>query len=496
MENTDTAAPATELFGSFMLGEDEFALPASCIREVVNFPERLTALPLCPPYLEGMFTLRGSVIPVVNLGRLFDPDAPAAAPSHKIAIIDHQDVLVGILFHATGEILRVRPEQRTRLAYDGAAAPGVIAGTILLDNGARLLQILAPASLVRVENVPQVVALRIAAQPAGGARAALGRRRHCVTFRSGGSRFALEMAAIQEIIRVPELQGSVLNSKLCLGRFNFRGSQVAAVDFATLLGGEAAAPGPERRVIVARIDHATIGFLVDEVDSIVHFASEELLPIPLLSKARAAMFGGCLTRPDGADIILLDHQGIFSHAEITRMHQGHAALFLDQGQVRAERKTRRKVYLTFRVQESYALEITQVREIIDRKGDITRPPGMPPHVAGVLNLRQRMVILIDLRQLYGMAPLEQEEGTKVLVIERGEERYGLVVDGVETIVTIDDSHRYGAPQLMRGGQRAGGPQSESSEVLELPLPDGGTRTVCMFDCARLLDKLAPEGVAA
>ena len=113
MQTPDAAVAtsnATELFGSFVLGGDEFALPAVCIREVVNFPDKITALPLSPPFLEGVFTLRGSVIPVVNLGRVFNPAAPASDPGNKIAILDYDDVLVGMLFHATGEILRVRPE--------------------------------------------------------------------------------------------------------------------------------------------------------------------------------------------------------------------------------------------------------------------------------------------------------------------------------------------------------------------------------------------------
>ena len=72
---TATSAPGPaqgyglELFGSFLLGPDEFALPASCIREVVNYPDKMTVVPLSPPFLDGMFNLRGTVIPVVNLSR-------------------------------------------------------------------------------------------------------------------------------------------------------------------------------------------------------------------------------------------------------------------------------------------------------------------------------------------------------------------------------------------------------------------------------------------
>ena len=151
-----------ELFGSFMLGASEFALPALCIREVVNCPERMTGLPLAPCYLEGMFTVRGSVIPVVNLGRLFYPAAPAAKPGDKIAIIDYAEAQVGLLVHATGEILRVRPEQRSGLRYAEGSTQGVVAGTILLDAGRPLVQVLDIDRLVRIENVPQVQSMRAA----------------------------------------------------------------------------------------------------------------------------------------------------------------------------------------------------------------------------------------------------------------------------------------------------------------------------------------------
>jgi purine-binding chemotaxis protein CheW len=482
-----TAQPAIELFGSFLLGTDEFALPAICIREVVNFPERMTAVPLAPYYLEGMFTLRGSVIPVVNLARLFDASAAAGDGGHKIAIIEHQDVLVGLLVHAIGDVLRVRPEQRSTLRYaDGAS--GVVAGAILLDQGRRLIQVLDAERLVRIENVPQVLAMR---GPASEARQrqlrAVGERRHAISFRAAGAHFALEMKAIQEIIRVPELQSSVLNSKLCRGRMAFRGSQVAVVDFATLAGGasDGVAAHDAQRVLVARIGGATIGFLVDAVESIVHFGSDEVMPIPLLSKARSGMFAGCVALPGQDDVILLDHEGIFSQAEIGELHQGHRNLFPDEGNAGAARKSGgRRVYLSFRVDELYALELRQVREIIDLTSDITQAPGMPDYVHGILNLRQHLVTLVDLRRLHGMPPAGEGQ-SKVLVIERGDERFGLIADAVCDIVTVEDAKRFATPSLMRK-PGDGGMQAASSEVLEL----GEGHSICLLDAERLLHSIA------
>lgn len=507
--------PGPELFGSFLLGPDEFALPASCIREVVNYPDKMTVVPLSPPFLDGMFNLRGTVIPVVNLSRVFDPGAPKADNSHKIAILDYQGVLVGILFHATGEILRVRPEQRSTLSYAPGAAHAVIAGTILLADGARLLQVLDPAALVRIENVPHVLALQSAGRQA--ARRHQGERRQCVSFRAAGSAFAFDMSAIQEIIRVPDIQPSILNSALCLGRINFRGSPVAIVCFATLL----TAPGaskeasnascaareflPDQRIVIARIDDATIGFLVDSVDSIVNYHAEDLMPIPLLSRARAGMFAGCIARPDQADVILLDHRQILSSAEIVEMRTGHARLYPTDDTAAASlaareaRRSKRQVYLTFALENIYAVEIKQVREIIDYTPDISRPPGMPDFMRGMLNLRQQMISVIDLRSLYGMAPAEATGQTKILVVERvgelGVEKFGLMVDAVQNIMTIEDSRRFTAPRIMRGAD-SNGPSSDMPDVIDIESDGEGRtqqhQTLSVFECDRLLQRLAQE----
>lgn len=482
---------ATELFGSFQLGSDEFALPAGCIREVVNYPARVTALPLSPPYLEGMFTLRGTVIPVVNLGRLFRADAPAAAASDKVAILDFQQVLIGIVFQDTGEILRVPAAQRSGLHYATGDAQAVIAGTIVLADGARLLQILNPHALLRIENVPHVLARQADTRRHGLQNQAQAQRRQCVSFHAGGTAFAFDMAAIQEIIKVPELNSSILNSELCLGRMHFRGKQVAVIDFATLLHAPAAGATdrPEQRVIVLRLDDATVGFLVDSVDSIVHYLPDEVLPIPLLSGTRAAMFAGCITREQLGDVILLDQREILSQTEIVEMQQGHARLYPADGEAeKAVRKVQRQVYITFTVENVFAVEIRQVREIIDFAGNITRPPGMPAYMRGLLNLRQQMITIIDLRQLYGMAPLADESGAKILIIERGQERYGFLVDTVNNIMTISDSQRFAAPQLIRTGQHDD-LRSEMDEMIDIGTA-GARETLSVFRCDRLLEKMA------
>ena len=225
------------------------------------------------------------------------------------------------------------------------------------------------------------------------------------------------------------------------------------------------------------------------MESILHFASDEVLAIPLLSKERSAMFAGCVARAGEQDVILLDHEGIFSRSEIGEMDLGHRQLYPAQaGAAAAGQRAGRKVYLSFRVGELFALELKQVREIIDHAGDISHPPGMPDYLCGVLNLRQQLISLVDLRRLYGMEAAEGQG--KVLVIEREEGRYGLVVDAVADIVTVDDGKRFAAPSLMKTSVTVHGLSAESNEVVELPQSDGSTHSTCLLDLERVMKRIS------
>jgi purine-binding chemotaxis protein CheW len=391
-----SATSVTELFGSFVLGEDEFALPASCFREVVNYPDKMTTLPLSPRFLEGIFTLRGSVIPIVNLGRVFNPERAFGATDRQNRHPRLSGVLVGILFDATGEILRVRPEQRSTLAYRWRKG-GVVAGTILLDHGARLVQMLDPDALMRIENVPQVLALQSADRGAPHARRAPPVRQ----LRVGAFSFAFEMAPSRRLSACRSCslgaEQRAVPGPHQLPRQPGGGGGFCHPAQSATPSWRARRASPDQRIIVARIDDATIGFLVDSVDNIVNFYSEEIMPIPMLSKARAGMFGGCLSKPELGDIFFLDHQQIFSSNEIKEMRSGHANLYpKDEGRwPRCSGATRARpaqgLHHLCAGKQLCGRDQAGARDHRPHLGEITRPPGLPAFMRGMLNLRQQMV---------------------------------------------------------------------------------------------------------
>src|SRR5690242_8613951 len=102
-----------QVYGSFYLSGSEFALPVVHVQEVVNAPGAFTPVPLAPGYLKGLFNLRGTVVPVLDLRDLFHLPEALRTESQKIAIVELEGVCVGLLFDGTGEVFKSIDEERS-----------------------------------------------------------------------------------------------------------------------------------------------------------------------------------------------------------------------------------------------------------------------------------------------------------------------------------------------------------------------------------------------
>jgi purine-binding chemotaxis protein CheW len=106
-------------------------------------------------------------------------------------------------------------------------------------------------------------------------------------------------------------------------------------------------------------------------------------------------------------------------------------------------------YLNFILaNECYGLEILKVREIIGVM-TITAVPKTPPHVKGVINLRGKVIPVIDLRLKFGLAEAKRTEQSCIIVVHVGALEVGILVDGVSEVRNIarqdiEDAPSFGA----------------------------------------------------
>lgn len=118
-----------------------------------------------------------------------------------------------------------------------------------------------------------------------------------------------------------------------------------------------------------------------------------------------------------------------------------------------EEDTQKGKYLTFVVgNEVYGIEIRYVTEIIGIQA-ITEVPELPVYIKGIINLRGKIIPVMDVRLRFNKEFKEYNDRTCVIVVDIGEISIGLIVDSVSEVLTIPDEDIVPPPQVNKAQNR-------------------------------------------
>lgn len=107
-------------------------------------------------------------------------------------------------------------------------------------------------------------------------------------------------------------------------------------------------------------------------------------------------------------------------------------------------------FLTFTIgREEYGVDILRVQEIRGYTG-VTRLPGTPSDVMGVINLRGTIVPVIDLRLRLSRSTASYDETTVMVIVTMGERVVGMVVDAVSDVTRLSAEQIRPAPEMGNG----------------------------------------------
>ena len=149
-----------------------------------------------------------------------------------------------------------------------------------------------------------------------------------------------------------------------------------------------------------------------------------------------------------------------------------------------ERESGQLQLVTFHVgDEQFAVDILAVQEI-NRLTQITQAPESPPGVLGVINLRGRIVPVIDLRQRFGMEITEATSASRIIVVDICDRTIGFMVDRVDEVLRIDKSVIDPAPVDVTGGKR--------QYIAGIGKLDD--RLIILLDVSKLLDQEGLESI--
>ncbi|MEP5729538.1 MAG: chemotaxis protein CheW [Sulfitobacter sp.] len=485
-----------DIYGSFMIGEGEFAIPVSAVQEVVNEPEDISSMPLAPPFMLGLFNLRGQIIPVVDLRILLEISDKEIPATRKVAIIEHGEHCIGLLFDKTGEVLNGSNAARVDFqTKKDRVRDVVIDGVLKFDNGCRLIQLLDPYELLHLERVP----LAGSKLNPATAKSARGKRRSCISFQSGHTNCAIDLRYVKEVREMPSVDQEIFAHGQVIGTTNLRGVILPVIDFRSFMGDEAEFKLGEtlpaqRKMLVLETVEGPIGMMVFSVDNILPYYRDDVLPFAKLALPRSDYVDGCLINDEGKIVMMLDQEKLANDPELVRTAKACQEIYPSEEQGNKVAATKigaeRRTFIRFTFQKQFALDTVCVSEVVNRPDQLLEPPYAMDFVEGIVNLRGELITLLNPRLLYGL-PAGEKAGQKVLIFKHKSSKYGILVDSVDEIImtTMDNVADL---QAMDRKDNDGRVIEDIAGCLNHKGKDGITTSILVLDPASLIKRCMDE----
>lgn len=120
--------------------------------------------------------------------------------------------------------------------------------------------------------------------------------------------------------------------------------------------------------------------------------------------------------------------------------------------IAAEEDTQKGRFLTFTLgKEDYGIEIIYVTEIIGIQA-ITEVPELPDYIKGIINLRGKIIPVMDVRLRFKKQPIDYNDRTCIIVIDIKNISIGMIVDTVSEVISIEDANIVPPPSMKTGFQ--------------------------------------------
>lgn len=282
-----------------------------------------------------------------------------------------------------------------------------------------------------------------AAGGATGLTRATGELRQYVTFELGKEVFAVEMAPVQEIIRVPEVVRVPLAPVILEGLSNLRGKVLPIVSLRRTLGLPDRAFDDAARAVVIDLGQP-LGFVVDRVSSVVGVDNNQLEDVAdISSTVNTEWLSGLMKDVQGHTMVMVLNFEKLIAAEFAQLATTAAGRAMVSSNLTQATKTEQRLVeeelhlVSFDVaQQEYAIAIESVQEIVQVPQQVVQVPHAQPHVLGLMTLRNRLLPLVSLRRMFALNARSEQAQSRIVVVALGGASVGIVVDNVNEVLRV------------------------------------------------------------
>ena len=411
---------------TFRIAKEEFAFPMESVREILRV-ETPKQVPDVPEYVLGVLTVRGQILPIVDLRRLLQQ--PSLAEEFTAACQQVREDYQRWL-----ETLRDSniSHGQTR---SGIAATDRLRTWISETNSSS--QVLMEA-LSKVRTLNDKAAKQLQNQ-------------------ASGEEVLPTASAVVEALRHFERQVSTSIQE-------------------------------DQRIIVVDAGGFILGLVVDHVNEVLNISKRLVEPAPPITSSGLEL-SGIAKLNDGSRLIMLLNIATLMRDQKLREIQDNStkrsqaagdATMLKQTDKPGQERSELQLVTFLLGGEEYGIPISQIQEI-DRLAKITKVPKAAPFIEGVTNLRGEVIPVLDTRKRFDLEVKAPDDRTRIIIVELGGVKTGLVVDSVREVLSLSRKDIAPPPEAIHSGV-------DQRFISGIGKVDGGKRMIVLLDVEKILSK--------
>lgn len=449
MPDAASLASATPpaLHGLIRLSGIAIAIPAAAIREVIPRPEELLPFPALIPEVSGAISLRGQVIPVLNLERLLHPSRDGHDDSGKIVVVlRHGNQIHGIEAESIEGVTSLANDDLGEISIAGGApAHQLITSTFV--HGSMSGVVVDPAALASLSGLP------LACDLAGEARDRQKVVEPTLIFRIGALRYALPAAWVDASLPVQRLLPAPVPDELWIAMLRHNRAEIPVVDTLALLQQGSLGDRSSGSAVVLRTrphgrdsgeEFGLAALLIDSVEDIVRL--EPGRTAALEGDLKQTPFVTGIVDLDCGPCLMLDGARLASDPRLMKLgsvrqepqHEAGPTIGADSSPNCAAdtEQAAPEPFLVFAVgKNSFAAPLMEIDEILLHDEALIPLESDSHAILGLLSRRGRTVPILDLAQCLGE---ERSASDRFLVIARldnpgSPNRVGFAVDALRSV---------------------------------------------------------------
>lgn len=461
----------THQFVTFICNDEVFAVDMAPVKEIIRVPDAVR-VPMAPKVLDGLANLRGKVLPIVSLARIFGVPERAHDESTRAVVIDYGQPL-GFVVDRVASVVNVDPQQMADVDAISSTVNSQLLKGLLKDVGGHPMTMVLDFEKVIETEFADIAALGGGSHNTDDLHAPddwqQGHSTHAdsdiensdelqlVSFAVAGQEYAIAIENVQEIVQMPEKIVRVPGSQAhVVGVMTLRQRLLPLVSLRCMFGLPESTQQENGRIVVVALANMAVGVVMDTVNEVLRVNKSVVDPMPTLLAREGDM-------SDITDICRLDGGkrlvSIISAENMFRTRAVKDALQAVQGSQHEDDPMQtqesqeigaddEEQMVVFRLNnEEFGVPIESVQEIVRVPEALTHVPRAPAFVEGVINLRGAVLPVVDQRVRLGMPAQQRNDRQRIMVFLFDGVRTGFIVDSVTEVLKIHKTAISAAPRL-------------------------------------------------